>query len=172
MAAFDNIVYSPGEPFVNVYNKINDTFTALKNGTNGQILAGNGIGSAPSFQYPLISFARVAIGDWNMDTTRSIFVGLPGFISSRANIALLFVMIRPDGDSDYSKSIPLNSVQNAAFGDFAGNNPEPQGGIDYAALDSGDTNLVLSRKQLGEFDNSTFSSTGYNRGYLTIGYIQ
>lgn len=50
MAAFDNIIYSPGEPFQNVYDKVNDTFTALKSGTLNQILAGNGAGSAPTMK--------------------------------------------------------------------------------------------------------------------------
>lgn len=48
MGAFDNIIYSPGEPFQNVYDKVNDTFTALKAGTDNQLWAGNGVGSNPT----------------------------------------------------------------------------------------------------------------------------
>jgi hypothetical protein len=47
MAAFDNIAYSPGEPFVNVYDKINDTFAELKGGVIGAVLTSAGVGLPP-----------------------------------------------------------------------------------------------------------------------------
>jgi hypothetical protein len=152
-------------------DKVNEIVSGLKEGVSGQILTSAGPGNNPVWTTPALKFATINIGDWNMDTTRSVFVDISSVVSSRSKVRILSAMVRPDGDTDYNKLMPLDTVQNAAFGDFTGVNPEPQGGIDFGTLDAGSTNIVLSRKQSGFFDGTSWDSTSYNRGYLTIGYI-
>ena len=51
MAAFDNLQDGVGQDiFDDLYTKYNDTMDELKGGTTNQLLAGNGIGSVPTFK--------------------------------------------------------------------------------------------------------------------------
>jgi hypothetical protein len=151
-------------------DKVNAIVQGLKEGVSGQILTSAGPGNNPVWTTPTLKWATINIGDWNMDANKSVFVDIVSLGIARVNIRVIDVMVRPDSDDSYAKLMPLNSVQNAVFGDFTGGNPEPQGGIDFGILDSGSTNIVLSRKEGGHFDNSSWNATSYNRGYITIGY--
>lgn len=154
MAAFDEILYSPGEAFQNVYDKVNDTFTALKAGTPGQVLTGNGIGSAPTFETPVIFTTIVNIGDWNMDSNPTVAVAHG--ISDYKKIRGISVIIRDDADSVYS---PLNSCP-------IGTNVDLNGSV----VSVGSTNITLFRSNSGDFNSTNYNSTPYNRGFITIQY--
>jgi hypothetical protein len=71
MAAFDNLNQAPGgDLFGDLYNKYNDTVTALKDGATDRVLAGNGIGSAPTYKAIWEDFIVVGSGG-----------GAPSFVS-------------------------------------------------------------------------------------------
>lgn len=98
----------------------------------------------------VVAYKVIDIGDWNMDTTTSVNVahGL-----TLANIRSVDVVIRNDTDSAYYQ---LNRTP-------SGNN---DGTID--SIDS--TNVGLARDTGGIFDSTSFDSTSYNRGWITIIY--
>lgn len=99
MAAYDEIIYSPGEPFVNVYDKINDTFSALKDGAINTVLAGQGIGNSPEFVSTLW-------GDW-------IIVGNVGGAPS---FATGFSQSSPTVNKlKFRKSVLLDQVQISGY---------------------------------------------------------
>jgi len=63
MAAFDNLNQTPGgDLFGDLYNKYNDTVTALKGGATDRVLAGNGIGSVPTYKSIWEDFIIVGSG--------------------------------------------------------------------------------------------------------------
>lgn len=92
----------------------------------------------------------VNIGDWNMDSTASVSVTLPfGVVID--NVVSIQATIRNDAASSISM---LNSVSGGVL----------QGGIQIL---SGAT-IQLERLTGGSFDNASFDSTGFNRGYVVI----
>ena len=97
----------------------------------------------------------VEIGDWDMDTNIAILV--PHLMGSNyKKIRSVSVVIRDDNDQYY---YPLNSAELASS--------VPEGGVQL--FDS--TNIYLRRRPTpGLFDSTTFNSTSYNRGWITITY--
>jgi hypothetical protein len=98
----------------------------------------------------------IDIGDWNMDTTSTVSVshglGNPGFKSIRS----VTVIIRDDNDAfvyplDYGVSASDTTRQ--------------------GYIGAWTTDISLKRLTGGLFDNTTFDSTSYNRGWITITYI-
>ena len=91
----------------------------------------------------------VNIGDWNMDSTASVTVahGL-----TLANIRDVQVLIRQDLDTPY---YPL---------DYSGHgywNVISAGGV-----------VALYRTAGGTFDSTDFDATSFNRGWITITYVE
>ncbi len=92
------------------------------------------------------------IGDWNMDSSNTVNVA-HGLSTVYKNIKSITVTIRDDNDTNYY-TIP-NFIQAT--------------GIISAGIVSYDsTNIVIGRTTSGFFDSTTFDSTSYNRGWVTI----
>ena len=91
----------------------------------------------------------IDIGDWDMNGTTNVNIahGL-----TLANIRDVSVMIRDDFDLNY---YPLDY----------------QGGTVGGYWLTGGTNVSLTRVISGHFDNGTYDSTTYNRGWITITYV-
>ena len=86
----------------------------------------------------------ISIGNWNMDTTGSVNVahGL-----TYANIRMVYAGIRFD---DNTATFDINNGGNIQWNT---------------------TNVVLTRTGGGTFDAATFSTTPFNRGWVTIFYV-
>lgn len=95
------------------------------------------------------------IGDWNMLGNRFANV-LHGLSATEwKTIKTLNVIIRNDADSKY---VPLASVS-----DYSG---LIDGGVTF--IDS--STIQISRTDLREFANAAYSTTSYNRGWITLEY--
>ncbi len=97
----------------------------------------------------------IEIGDWNMDTYQQKYVahGL-----TRTKIRSINIIIRGDSDGDY---YPLNYTT-ITNGLTQGKWILPVGS---------ETLIEMQRLHQGLFDSTFFDSTSYNRGWITIGYI-
>jgi hypothetical protein len=93
------------------------------------------------------------IGDWNMDATATLT--LPHGLNYK-KIRVIHVMVRTDDDVTYD---PLMRFDNATDGTVSGGHTL-----------SGTTDIALFRRNAGTFDNPTYDSTGFNRGWITITY--
>jgi len=99
----------------------------------------------------------IDIGDWDMDA--NAFTNFAhGMSSNYTKIRSISVVIRND---DSSKYMLLNQFYDHADATLVG------GGIYY--WDS--TNIYLYRRTGGIFDSTEYNATSYNRGYVTIEYI-
>jgi hypothetical protein len=96
----------------------------------------------------------IEIGDWNMDSVSAINVA-HGLSTDFVKIRSISVMIIDDGSS---VMYPLNTVTTGTG--------SPQGGI----LQTGSTNIVLTRLTGGLFDGTGWDATSFNRGWVTIKY--
>lgn len=94
----------------------------------------------------------VDIGDWNMDTTGSVNIahGL-----TTANIRCISVLIRNDTGT---YALPI---------DWTDSTTDNLSG--YWELNG--SNVVLTRFTSGTFDDVTYNSTSFNRGWITIHYV-
>lgn len=101
----------------------------------------------------------IEIGDWNMDTTASINVAHG--LSSQANIRSVSVLIRSDTGSNTSV------ISNSCIDDITGAGGDQQAWVYYANTS---TNIAISRLTGGVFDGTSYDSTSYNRGWVTIQY--
>jgi hypothetical protein len=98
---------------------------------------------------------RIAIGDWNMDTTLSkdIAHGIASLTYDK--ILSLFAIIRNDS----------GVITNLSLID-------PSDGLGDGCVSNMDaTNVTVARTTGGSFDNTSYDSTSYNRGYITIEWI-
>lgn len=96
----------------------------------------------------------VEIGDWNMDSTASKDVAHGVTLSK---IRTVNAMIRNDADDTY---YPVeNSYNNATF----------VASCYIYEIDA--TSIKMSRYATSTFDSANFDSTSYNRGWITIEYI-
>ena len=96
----------------------------------------------------------IEIGDWNMDSTETVTIAhsLTG-----NKIRSMFAVIYPDiGSAIDGSIIPIN--QNVA-GTSSGN------------IYANETYIVLYRITGGYFDSTDFNATSYNRGWVTIEYV-
>lgn len=121
--------------------KVNDTGDTI----TGTLEIQGGIRTAASGAY--LKQKIVDIGDWNMDTTSPLAVAHGLTLSKIRDVA---VMIRNDADTTYYL---LNDTTN---------------GGSILSIDA--TNVNLERTAAGIFDNTSFDSTSYNRGWITITY--
>ena len=88
------------------------------------------------------------IGDWNMDSTSTRIV-LHGVTLSK--IRTVSLLIRNDNDDSYR---PGHDVSPGAW-----------------VNDINGSAVNLTRTTSGDFDNTDYDSTGFNRGWITIQYI-
>lgn len=114
-----------------------------------------------------IKWAVINIGDWNMDTTDIKSIDISGVVE-KSKIRVVSAIIRSDADASSlvlaASPYQLNQVNTLSF------LPEGAiGGFDFTGL----PNIIdLIRRDGGMFDNEDFDSTSYNRGFLTIGYVE
>ena len=101
---------------------------------------------------------RLEIGDWDMTATTQVTVAHGLSTTEWKTMLESNVLIRNDSDTVYS---PLKSL----FGPSSG---LMNGGV--SVIDS--TNITLGRYTTGGFDDGTFTSTPYNRGWVTFDYIK
>lgn len=94
----------------------------------------------------------IDIGDWNMDATTQVTVahGIADFTKIRS----INAVVRTDGDTSYYNLL----------------NSEGAGSALNTQIQAQSTNVVLGRATDGIFDSTTFDSTGFNRGWITIIY--
>lgn len=95
----------------------------------------------------------VNIGDWNMDATGSVSIAHGVTV---ANIRTVNALLRDDTPSNYYP-FPANQAAGAS--------------VDGWVSSVNTTNVILTRRETGLFDNATFDATSYNRGWITITYI-
>jgi hypothetical protein len=93
----------------------------------------------------------IEIGDWNMDTNSSTFFPHASLFDY-TKVRTINVIIRNDANSVF---IPLDS-------------PITPSAVGYFSING--TNIALFRATGGQFDNSAYSSTSYNRGWVTVTY--
>lgn len=93
----------------------------------------------------------IDIGDWDMDTNSNISV-THGLTSTK--IRSMVVTIRNDTDSQYHD---FSSQQHSALtaGQF---------------VRASSTSIAIERQGGGTFDDTSFSSTSFNRGWITVQY--
>ena len=91
------------------------------------------------------------IGDWDMDTNQSVSVAHGLTFSKIRNVSAL---IRHDTDGVYSFGGALDSTE-----------------TDESYIYAGPTDIVLRRGAGGWFDRTEFNATSYNRGWITIQYV-
>lgn len=99
----------------------------------------------------------IPIGDWDMDTdlTVSVAHGL-----TAEQIRTIYVQIRPDTSSGKSYK-SLLFVETASSIDYT----QTAGSIAHS-----NTDVILSRREGGEFDDTAYNATSFNRGWVTITY--
>lgn len=124
--------------------KVNAGGTDLEYGEGDTIIEGGGLTLKCKVLY---------IGDWNMDADESVNVvhGLP-----MSNIISVSAIIINDD----------NTIHYILGKGGSALNGEMQGYISTALS----TTIKLMRLTGGDFDNSVFDSTSFNRGYITIWY--
>ena len=94
-----------------------------------------------------INTKEINIGDWDMDATVNISVAHG--VADYKKIRSVEIVIRNDADT-------------LSFA-FTGSS------VNFVSFDS--TNINMSRATTGVFDTTDFDSTSYNRGFITIHYI-
>lgn len=127
-----------------------DTQTLTNKTLTDPTINGAVTGTAPKV---LLNQKVIEIGDWNMDADTSVSVahGL-----TYANIRSVIALIRDDADTsvvDFASALNNNSATSS------GN------------LACQTTNVVLTRDLGGAFDSTNYNSTSYNRGWITILYV-
>lgn len=112
----------------------------------------------PSEQ-PLVTLNKkvIEIGAWNMDTTAAVVIahGITGLDVKKVRTTLAMI-----DDPTGSAVRPLNKM-NVTF-----NAGAISGGVTSVSA----TDVTLNRQSGGDFDSAVFSSTGINRGWITIEY--
>lgn len=101
-----------------------------------------------------IRWKIIPIGDWNMYSTQSIQIAHGLTLSKIITIDVIIL-------DDYSSRYPLHGTFSVEAG------TTPSGSV--LSIDS--TYVTLGRMEGGLFYGTDFNATSFNRGYITIGYI-
>lgn len=112
-----------------------------------------------------VVYKTIAMGDWNMDTTATL--SIPHGFGNKANIrAIISIAIRDDSGNWAFPGMMANTLN--------GFDASRSGvGINsLAAQPIDNTNINLARETGGFYDGIAFNQTSYNRGYITISYVQ
>lgn len=102
-----------------------------------------------------IHFKIIDIGDWNMDTTIAVNIN-HGLDASK--IRAVSAVVRPDS--------PGTNIYPVTPG------PALDATSDISAEYVSSTFIQFKRRAGGVFDNASFSATSYNRGWITITYVE
>ena len=94
----------------------------------------------------------IDIGDWNMDSTSAVAIAHGLTVT---DIRSIQVMVRSDAGTLYSISHQQSGSSDHAAGTWA----------------SSATEVTCSRESNDFFDTTSFDSTSYNRGWITITYV-
>jgi hypothetical protein len=99
-----------------------------------------------------LAIKSVNIGDWDMDTdgSKNVAHGLSDFKKIRG----IDVIIRNDSDT-----APYHHLSNS-----------PSAAIELWINGIDNSNIGISRRASGNFDSTSYDSTSYNRGWITITY--
>lgn len=87
----------------------------------------------------------IPIGDWDMDSTASVFVAHGLTLSKIRIVAVTIISNDSSSQNDLSRA---------------------------GVIGRNSTNIILDRTAAGTFDQAAYNSTGFNRGFVTIGYIE
>jgi hypothetical protein len=98
----------------------------------------------------LFNIKTFPIGDWNMDIAPSITVTHE---TTRSKIRGVHILIRNDADTITQGPDPMVSFY----------------GLPTFSID--DTFITINRTDGGIFDNTNYDSTSYNRGWITLMYV-
>ena len=98
----------------------------------------------------------IPIGDWDMDALVSATI--PHGLTDLNRIKTVTALIRRD---DGLASYILNGMFSAA-----------SSALDGGVSEINSTNVILFRFTTGFFDSNLFDSTSYNRGWITIEYVE
>ena len=104
-----------------------------------------------NYQFDL-TIKTIDLGDWDMDATASLNVAHGLSATEWKTIRSASLIIRNDADTTYYEAFN-HTISKEVY---------------FTSMDS--TNIVLNRAAGGTFDDVTFDSTSYNRGWLTIQY--
>lgn len=91
----------------------------------------------------------IPIGDWNMDS--SVYVDVAHGVGNQKKIRSVSVTIRSDDDAEYYNMTSISGI--------------------YHLVAITATHLRIYRETSGAFDTALFDATSFNRGWVTIGYI-
>jgi hypothetical protein len=131
-------------------NYLSGVTSDIQTQLNSKVSIGTGALVTVSFQ----------IGDWNMDTTGGIVVTCAGIDYTK--VRNVTGIIRNDADTN--RAVFCNYNQNTTAG------IDPSLGIG-GIIDSGsDIQVIVRRVDSSDFDNTSYDSTGYNRGWLLVTY--
>jgi len=123
-----------------------DTATQADNATTADGINETGAGSG------VLHWKIIEIGDWDMDTLwqKSVAHGFADI----GKIVSVSIVIRDDSSTSV---FPLGYIN-------------PNYGLQsFYWID--ENNVVMNRVTGGVFDSSSYNATSFNRGYITIGYI-
>lgn len=106
-----------------------------------------------------VTFATIDIGDWDMDTDDTKIIDISSLGITYTDIRHTLVTVR----ADTGASIPLSPW---TF-------PAVSAGVvqGWAGPPLANDTIILSRLLAGTFDSTDYDSTGFNRGWITIGYV-
>lgn len=122
------------------------------NAAASEASAASSAAAAAASAATLLNTKVIDIGDWDMNTDASKAVS-HGLAGSLSKIRTIKVLIRNDAGTNYY--------------DF---DSENQNGTTAKQAYADVSNMVLTRATSGIFDNGSFGSTSYNRGWITIQY--
>ncbi len=93
-------------------------------------------------------------GDWDMDATASLNVAHGLSATEWKTVRVVSAIVRNDADNSY---VPVEYATGAGVANGA-----------ISQIDA--TNVILGRTTGGNFDSTSFDSTSYNRGWVTLEY--
>lgn len=96
--------------------------------------------------------AVLEIGDWDMDANQTTTVAHGLTLSKIRNVE---GVIRNDADDTYYSSGYIGAA----------------GNVQWTTTTIDATNITLTRRPSGDFDNTGFDSTSFNRGWLIVDYV-
>lgn len=124
-----------------------DPDTEILTSSAAMDIGGNGTG---------LKFKVIDIGDWDMDTDGGLTIALG---VARGNVRSVDVLIRNDTTTNVYPLIGRGATNAATVN---------QG--DWALSSIGD-DILLYRADSGFFDSTSFNATSFNRGWVTIWYV-
>ena len=149
-AGFSSLWIVQGE--ADITTAAGDEWDAIYDGTAWRIINYNRAANPPILNGKL-NTKVIDIGDWNMDT--DVFVNVAHGLTYE-NIRSVEAFIRPDSGSGLTLS-PIDKTNASSV---------PNGDVQ---IDN--TNVAIVRTTGGDFDNVSFNDTSYNRGWITIQYV-